>query len=203
MSPCRPSQRSRSMPAPATASTAPRGNRRSCSAAASSGDTDCSITPRTLCRYASTSAPFVPPASNIGCQYVNESLGPTPGSSAPREQLHTWVGDRFESVSWGDLTRQAERKAAGLRKLGVGEGSNVACVLTNTRDVCASILGIWMAGGTVVSLPIPARGMAIDDYQAQIGRICSQVDAQLLLAEDGCAKRCSGHAGGWTGRGRV
>lgn len=102
----------------------------------------------------------------------------------PDNQLHTWAGDRFESTSWGDLTVQAARKAAGLRRLGVGEGSNVACVLTNTRDVCASILGVWMAGGTVVSLPIPARGMAIPDYQAQVGRICDQIDAQLLLTEE-------------------
>ena len=102
----------------------------------------------------------------------------------PDNELNTWVGDRFEPTSWGDITKQAHRKAAGLRKLGIGEGSNVACILTNTRDVCASILGVWIAGGTVVSLPVPARGMAIPDYQDQLGRICDQVDAQLLLTEE-------------------
>ncbi|MEI2703237.1 MAG: AMP-binding protein [Baekduia sp.] len=102
----------------------------------------------------------------------------------PDNVLHTWTGDRFEAATWGEVTALAERKAAGLRALGVGPGSNVACVLTNTRDVCASILGIWMAGGTVVSLPVPARGMAVDDYKAQVGRICRQVDAQLLLTEE-------------------
>lgn len=102
----------------------------------------------------------------------------------PGNELHTWVGDRFEAATWGDITAQAARKAAGLRKLGVGQGSNVACVLTNSRDACASILGIWMAGATVVSLPVPARGMAVDDYKAQIGRICDQVGAGLLLTEE-------------------
>jgi fatty-acyl-CoA synthase len=102
----------------------------------------------------------------------------------PENVLHTWEGDRFAATSWGELTSEGLRKAAGLRELGVAEGSNVACVLTNSRDVCSSILGVWAAGGTVLSVPTPARGMAIDDYQAQVGRICAQADAELLLTEE-------------------
>ncbi len=101
----------------------------------------------------------------------------------PGHRLHTWEGDGFVATTWGELAREAERKAGGLREFGVGDGSKVACVLTNSRDVCASILGVWLAGGTVVSLPVPARGMAFDDYGAQLGRICEQVGAELLLTE--------------------
>jgi fatty-acyl-CoA synthase len=102
----------------------------------------------------------------------------------PENELHTWEDNRFVATSWGELSSQGLRKAAGLRELGVAEGSNVACVLTNSRDVCSSILGVWAAGGTVLSLPTPARGMAIDDYQAQVGRICAQAGVELLLSEE-------------------
>jgi fatty-acyl-CoA synthase len=102
----------------------------------------------------------------------------------PGNDLHTWDGDRFTATSWGELSSEGLRKAAGLRELGVAEGSNVACVLTNSRDVCSSILGVWAAGGTILSLPTPARGMAIEDYQAQVGRICAQAGVELLLSEE-------------------
>jgi fatty-acyl-CoA synthase len=93
----------------------------------------------------------------------------------------------FHHTNWAALVNQATRSAAGLRKLGVGPGVPVACVLTNSFDVCAGLLGIWLAGGTVISLPTPGRGVSIANYIEQLGGLCVRADAQLLLLEDAFA----------------
>jgi fatty-acyl-CoA synthase len=104
--------------------------------------------------------------------------------AAPTNSLHTWHDDRFVSRSWADCVTRARVKAAALRGLGVKPGVSVGCVLTNSVDVCTSILGIWLAGGTVVSLPTLARGMAPDAYIAQLRSLCQHVGTELLLIED-------------------
>ncbi len=100
-----------------------------------------------------------------------------------RPRVRCWEGDRFEAHTWDDWRRAAERTAVGLRRRGVGPGTRVAAVLTNTFDVCATVFGVWLAGGTLMSLPTPRRGQAPLDYVAQLGRICTHAGAELLLLE--------------------
>lgn len=104
--------------------------------------------------------------------------------SRPTDELRIWEEEGFRSESWESVVSAGERAAVGLRKRGVESGSVVACVLTNTFDVCAGLLGIWLAGGIVASLPTPARGIAIDEYIAQIERLCRDSRASLLLLEE-------------------
>jgi acyl-CoA synthetase (AMP-forming)/AMP-acid ligase II len=93
----------------------------------------------------------------------------------------------FHRTTWAGLLKQATRSAAGLRKLGVGPGVPVACVLTNSFDVCAGLLGIWLAGGTAISLPTPGRGVSIENYIEQLQQLCSRAGAPLLLLDDAFA----------------
>jgi fatty-acyl-CoA synthase len=93
----------------------------------------------------------------------------------------------FHRTTWAALLEQATRSAAGLRNLGVGPGVPVACVLTNSFDVCAGLLAIWLAGGTVISLPTPARGVPIESYLKQLQQLCARADARLLLLDDAFA----------------
>ncbi len=93
----------------------------------------------------------------------------------------------FHRTTWAALLEQATRSAAGLRNLGVGPGVPVACVLTNSFDVCAGLLGIWLAGGTVISLPTPGRGIPIENYVEQLQQLCAKADARLLLLDDAFA----------------
>lgn len=97
--------------------------------------------------------------------------------------LHTWE-DGWREVTWDEWRRGAERVAVGLRRLGIEPGDRVAAVLTNTFDVCASVIGTWIAGGTVVSLPTMRRGMSPPDYVDQLRRLCRGSEAQLLLLEE-------------------
>lgn len=100
-----------------------------------------------------------------------------------RPRVRSWEGDRFETHTWDEWRRAAERTGAGLRRRGVGPGVRVAAVLTNTFDVCATVFGVWLAGGTLLSLPTPRRGQDPLDYVAQLRRICADADAQLMLLE--------------------
>jgi acyl-CoA synthetase (AMP-forming)/AMP-acid ligase II len=86
-------------------------------------------------------------------------------------------------VSWDEWRKAAESAGAALRLQGVQRGSRVACVLTNTFESCAAALGIWLAGGSIVSLPTPSRGMEFAEYTGQLRRICTEVSSELVLVD--------------------
>lgn len=102
-------------------------------------------------------------------------------------RLKVWEDGGFREEPWDAVVAAAERAAAGLRDRGVRPGDRVACVLTNSFDVCAGLLGIWLAGGVVASLPTPARGMAPDAYLAQLESLCAAAGTSQLLVEDAFA----------------
>ncbi|MFR9788505.1 AMP-binding protein [Streptomyces sp. MB22_4] len=70
-------------------------------------------------------------------------------------------------LSYRELMERAASTAARLRKAGLTPGSSVACVLTNDLGSVLTLLGVWMAGGGVVSAPprsgrgaLPGQGIA-------------------------------------------
>jgi fatty-acyl-CoA synthase len=103
------------------------------------------------------------------------------GSS--RSSLHCWVGDHFDTTPWPDVVRDAEMMTNGLRRHGIRPGTRVATVLTNTPHTVRGILGVWLAGGAVASLPVPARGMDGDEYGRQLMTICEQIQPEVFLVE--------------------
>src|SRR5690242_17357569 len=105
-------------------------------------------------------------------------------TSASGGSLHHWEGGRFERRTWPDLLAEARRMAAGLRDAGVGPGTVVATVLTNSYEAVAGLMGVWFAGGAVASLPIPARGMSLEEYAAQLGQLCEQVASPMLVLDE-------------------
>jgi fatty-acyl-CoA synthase len=103
----------------------------------------------------------------------------------PDGRLIVWHdGAGFVSHSWAELVVTGRRAAVGLRRLGVEPGTAVASVLTNSFDACAGMLGVWMAGGVLISLPTPARGLAVEEYVTQLTDLCTKADARLLLLDD-------------------
>jgi len=105
--------------------------------------------------------------------------------TAPRSHVETrtFDGHRFHAGTWDELRSRAAEISDALRRRGVGEGVPVACILTNTFDVAASLLGVWGAGATVVSLPTIARGMTVPDYAARIGGLCADAACPFVLVE--------------------
>jgi fatty-acyl-CoA synthase len=105
---------------------------------------------------------------------------------APRgESRGSWVwdGDRFERWTFADSYDEARRAAATLRSRGVGPGSVVAAVITNSKAAISGYFGAWFAGATVASLPIIARGQAMDQYIAQLQSLCEMLEAECFLIE--------------------
>ncbi len=110
-----------------------------------------------------------------------ESLAGTQLSSG---RLHCWVGDGFETADWTDVVADAQGMAAALRSAGVEPGARVATVLTNGPATVRGLLAVWLAGGVVASLPVPARGMELDEYAEQLSRLCGHAEASLFVTEE-------------------
>lgn len=97
--------------------------------------------------------------------------------------LHCWTEGTFREHSWDDWRFGAHSAAVRLRRHGVRPGARVAAVLTNSFDACTALVGTWLAGGTLLSLPGMRRGQAADDYVGQLRRLCLKADAEVLLLE--------------------
>jgi fatty-acyl-CoA synthase len=100
-----------------------------------------------------------------------------------RPLAHCWEDDAYVAYTWDEWRTEAERIAVGLRRRGVGRGARVAAVLTNTFHAGAAVIGAWLTGATLVSLPTPRRGQDPFDYLAQLQRIWRDAEAHLLLIE--------------------
>ena len=109
-------------------------------------------------------------------QMIENPYGANPG--------WVWDGAEFRPTTWQTTVATAEVMAFNLRARGVGAGTVVPAVLTNGPEVTSAILGIWLAGATVASLPIIARGMTIPSYMTQLTRLCQALGAEWLLAEE-------------------
>jgi fatty-acyl-CoA synthase len=97
--------------------------------------------------------------------------------------LHCWMGDGYRTSPWREVMRGGEAMTAGLRNAGVRTGTRVAAVLTNGPQVVRGLLGAWLAGAAVASLPVPARGMSRDEYLQQLAAILAQVNPVLMLVD--------------------
>ncbi|HEU0087096.1 MAG TPA: AMP-binding protein [Pseudonocardiaceae bacterium] len=99
--------------------------------------------------------------------------------------LHCWTGDGFDTASWTEVVRDAETMTAGLRRAGIRPGTRVATILTNNPHAVRGMLGVWLAGGAIASLPVPARGMDHMEYAQQLRTICEQLQPAAFLVEEG------------------
>src|SRR5205807_2538785 len=104
----------------------------------------------------------------------------SPGGARP---VHFWDGERYATTRWPELVADARRRASGLRRLGAARGDTVGFVLTNSAGAAASLVGAWFAGVRVASLPILSRGLGIDEYRAQIVRLCEELGTGVVVAE--------------------
>jgi fatty-acyl-CoA synthase len=101
-----------------------------------------------------------------------------------RPQLYCWDDGSYRSYQWDAWRNAAERSAVGLQRLCVRPGSRVAAVLTNRFEVCAAVIGTWLTGATLLSLPTLRRGQAPDDYVDQLRRLCRRTEPEVLLLEE-------------------
>ena len=115
------------------------------------------------------------------------SLLPRLEATAETRHSITFVGsagtDGCERVEWSRLHEDARAMAAALQARGIGPGSHVALLGATTRPFVTAIQATWLAGATVVVLPLPMRLASIDDFVAQTRRLIVHADAQIVVID--------------------
>jgi fatty-acyl-CoA synthase len=73
--------------------------------------------------------------------------------------------------------------AAAMQARGIGPGSHVALLGATTRPFVTAVQATWLAGATVVVLPLPMRLASIEDFVAQTRRLIVHADAQVVVID--------------------
>ncbi|WCB96521.1 Putative ligase [Baekduia alba] len=106
--------------------------------------------------------------------------------------LTTWDDGAYHAWTWDDWRSRSERAAGALHASGVRSGDAVAVLLTNGFDSCAAVVGAWLLGAHVVSLPMPPRGMDFERYQQLLGRVLDHARPAATVADQAYASVLSG-----------
>jgi fatty-acyl-CoA synthase len=89
-------------------------------------------------------------------------------------------GDRVE---WAVLHEEAKAMAVALARRGVGPGAHVALLGPTSRPLVTAIQAVWLAGATVVVLPLPMRMSSLDDFVGATRTRVLAADTTLLVAD--------------------
>lgn len=93
------------------------------------------------------------------------------------------VGGDHVAVPYLQLVDEARSWAGALQANGVGPGSHVALLGPTSRRLVTAIEAIWLAGATVVVLPLPMRLSSIEDFVAQTRVRIANADVSLVLVD--------------------
>ena len=117
----------------------------------------------------------------------SSSLLPRLEATAETSHSITFVGsagaEGRDRVEWGRLHEDARAMAAALQVRGIGPGTHVALLGATTRPFVTAIQATWLAGATVVVLPLPMRLGSIEDFVAQTRRLIVHADAQIVVID--------------------
>lgn len=98
--------------------------------------------------------------------------------------VHFVDGDDVTPVRWSTLLDESRAIAAAFTENGVGPGDHVALLGPTTRELVATIGGIWLAGATVMVLPLPMRMGSIEEFIDQTRERLHQADTAALVIDD-------------------
>lgn len=88
-----------------------------------------------------------------------------------------------ERVSWARLHDDARRMAGVFQARGVGPGAHVALLGPTSRAFVTAVQATWLAGATVVVLPLPLRLGSIDEFVRATRSRVLHADIDLLVAD--------------------
>jgi fatty-acyl-CoA synthase len=134
--------------------------------------------------------------------------------AAERDTALTFVvGGGEDVVTWRQLHADARGYAAALQALGVRPGDHVALLSPTTRELVTAIQATWLAGATIVVLPLPMRLSSIEEFVAQTRQRMRHADARLCVIDPelaafvtpepgdppmvGCAELAGGDPAAW------
>jgi fatty-acyl-CoA synthase len=104
--------------------------------------------------------------------------------AAQRDTTVTFVvGGVEDVVPWRVLHEQAKGYAAALQARGVRPGDHVALLSPTTRELVTAIQATWLAGATIVVLPLPMRLSSIEEFVAQTRQRIRNADARVCVVD--------------------
>jgi len=93
------------------------------------------------------------------------------------------VGGEPVDVPYAQLHDEARAYAANLQALGIAPGDHVAILGPTSRPLVTAIQAVWLAGATVVVLPLPMRMSSIEEFVAQTRDRITHADVRLVVAD--------------------
>jgi fatty-acyl-CoA synthase len=92
-----------------------------------------------------------------------------------------------ERVEWSQLHDEARAMAVVLARHGVGPGTHVGVLGSTSRPLVTSLQAVWLAGATVVALPLPMRLGSIEEFVAQTRRRIEGADRASRSSPSTCS----------------
>lgn len=105
-------------------------------------------------------------------------------ASAGRGGVITFVGsDDPVGVPWAVLHDDARAMAAEMQARGVQPGDHVAILGPTSRPLVTAIQAVWLAGATIVVMPIPMRMGSIEEFVDATRRRLRRADVALFAID--------------------
>jgi fatty-acyl-CoA synthase len=105
-------------------------------------------------------------------------------ASAGRGGTVTFVsGDDHDQVPWSEVHDEARSIAAAMQARGVGPGDHVGILGPTSRNLVTTIQAVWLAGATIVVMPIPMRMASIEEFVAATRRRLDRADVALFVID--------------------
>ena len=105
-------------------------------------------------------------------------------AAAERDASITFIsGDTGLTVPWSQLHQDARAMAAALQHQGIRAGDHVGVLGPTTRGLVTLIQATWLAGATIVVLPLPMRLASIEEFVAQTRARVKRADTKLLVID--------------------
>ncbi len=115
---------------------------------------------------------------------IEAAAGTDAQSGAGITFLGSAAADRHaERLSWAELHDDAAGMAAALQALGVVPGDRVAIIGPTSRPLVTAIQATWLAGATVVCLPLPMRLGSIESFTLQTQARIANARAHMVLVD--------------------
>lgn len=94
------------------------------------------------------------------------------------------AGDDRDRVPWDQLHADARAMAAALQARGIGPGDHVALLGPTSRPLVTAIQATWLAGATVMVMPLPMRMGSIEEFVGQTRARLRSADAAMVLIDE-------------------
>lgn len=92
-------------------------------------------------------------------------------------------GDDHLTVPWAEVHDDAKGVAAALQARGVQPGDRIALLGPTSRHLVTTMQGIWLAGATMVCLPLPMRLASIEEFVDQTRSRVHKAEARMLVVD--------------------